>query len=245
MAMPREDYDKLREVANKEFLHPYFFQCGYTDIFPNGITRLRKDDTAAITYKSIYNNCHQGIFIDIFPLDSIPNEQVEYERFVKQIVDSSKIKFINHHHFSFSNLTYNYEVIKMHYRIRKNGFSYYFSKFDELVKRYNNKHCSRVSIISWSVSPKYVRDKIWYSNTYYLPFEDILIPVPSGYEQILLKQYGNYMKPTKLPTEHGGFIVLDPEHSFKDYLPKLRKEHRWDPWKKRYKFIVNLFKNNI
>lgn len=95
MAMPREDYDKLRELASAEFKSPYFFQCGYTDIFPNGITRLRKDGTAAITYKSIYDRCHQGIFIDIFPLDSIPDEKSECERFVKEIVKSSKIKLIN------------------------------------------------------------------------------------------------------------------------------------------------------
>lgn len=50
------------------------------------------------------------------------------------------------------------------------------------------------------------------------------------------------MKPTKAPTEHGGFIVLDSEHSYLDYLPRLRKEHRLDSWKNRCFLLKKLFK---
>ena len=63
-----------------------------------------------------------------------------------------------------------------------------------------------------------------YDNTEYLPFEDILMPVPSGYDTILYKQYGDYMEPAKTPTMHGGFAILDTEKSYKIYLPLIRKK---------------------
>ena len=38
----------------------------------------------------------------------------------------------------------------------------------------------------------------------HMPFEDIVVPVPIGYEQALKAQYGhNYMTPIKEPTVHG------------------------------------------
>jgi lipopolysaccharide cholinephosphotransferase len=234
MAMPCEDYDKLREVAIQEFQAPFFFQCGYTDMFPNGLTRLRMDGTSAITYNSIYHNYHQGMFIDIFPLDSIPDNSDDLQNFFKRISETSKIKLYNSHHISFLNLVYDWKVMKMHYLIKKNGLAFYFRKHDELVKLYQNKKCSRFSIISWSINPRNIREKKWYDETIYLPFEDILIPAPKGYDSILSTQYGNYMKPVKAPTEHGTFIALDSEHSYLDYLPELRKIHKWDSWKSRW-----------
>ena len=85
MAMLREDYDKLQAIAKEEFKTPYFFQSGYTDLFPNGLSRIRKDGTAAIMDQAINRNYHQGIFIDIFPLDVMPDDEVLFKSFVKLI----------------------------------------------------------------------------------------------------------------------------------------------------------------
>lgn len=77
----------------------------------------------------------------------------------------------------------------------------------------------------------YLREKEWYNDTLYLPFEDILMPVPGNYDAILKTQYGDYMKPVKAPTMHGDFAALDPEHSYLDYLPIVRKEKRKETFK--------------
>ena len=70
---------------------------------------------------------------------------------------------------------------------------------------------------------KITRELSWYKETLMLPFEDIEVPVPSGYNEILMTQYGDYMKPVKAPTMHGEvFFNLDIPYT--DVLKELRRK---------------------
>lgn len=244
MAMLREDYDKLRDVSSKEFKSPYFFQCGYTDLFPNGQSKLRKDGTAAIIKADIFQKFHQGIFIDIFPLDILPDDDEEFNNFLLlRNKEKNKLKVYCEHYFSFTNWKYNVKVLRNYYAINKIGFNNFFKRYDNLIKKYCSNNGEKVSIISWSDDRRYIRNRKWYDGTLFFHFEDILIPVPIGYHEILSKQYGDYMKPINEASQHGSFLILDTEHSFLDYLPKLRKGHRWDSWKVRLNTFKSFFQN--
>lgn len=243
MAMPRKDYDILRNIAEREFQAPYFFQCGFTDLFPNGFTRIRMDGTTAVLRSSIFQKYHQGIFIDVFPLDIIPSDKMIFKEFQKKrMKERIMLKLYCEHHFSFCNLKYDWNVLKSYFLINKVGFNQYFHVYDDLMKSFSNESSDLVSIVALTDELKYIRQKSWYQDTKYLPFEDLQIPVPSGFDEILKKQYGDYMVPTKVPTMHGGFLVLDTEHSYKDYLPTLQREHRWANWTTRYKQIKKILK---
>ena len=50
----------------------------------------------------------------------------------------------------------------------------------------------------------------WFKEAVYMPFENRKIPVPVGYDGRLTAEYGDYMKPAKAPTMHGG-LILDPD----------------------------------
>ena len=242
MAMPRDDYDKLQTIAKDEFKDPYFFQSGHTDLFPNGMTRIRMNGTTAIFYKSIYHKYHQGIFIDIFPLDAIPDDDHLFKTFIakqEKLQETMMLSFNNR--FSFTNLKYDWIVFKAKIKIRRKGFHSYFAEYDNFVKQFSLVPHRKVSIYSWMFNKRYIRENNWYSETLYMPFEDIMIPVPSKYHKILTTQYGDYMKPVKEPTMHGDYIILDTEHPYSDYLPKLRKEHRWD-WVKEWLKIIGFIK---
>ena len=54
------------------------------------------------------------------------------------------------------------------------------------------------------------RDKNWYESVIYLPFENIEVPAPAGYDELLKCQYGNYMEFVKGGSFHNG-IILDPD----------------------------------
>ena len=74
--MLRKDFEKLNEVAPAEFKKPYFWQTEETDKgSARGHAQLRNSDTTGII-KNEYehqrnNNFNQGIFIDIFPFDTV------------------------------------------------------------------------------------------------------------------------------------------------------------------------------
>ena len=81
MAMPRPDYDRLAEIASTEFKHPYFFQNTYTDpLHVRGHAQLRNSETTAILETEYNLDINQGIFIDIFPLDGVPDDEAQQEK---------------------------------------------------------------------------------------------------------------------------------------------------------------------
>lgn len=227
MAMLRDDYDKLQAIAIDEFKAPYFFQSGYTDLFPSGMSRIRMDGTAAILPQTLNAECHQGIFIDIFPLDAVPDDDKTFKQLLaKKEIEKEKMMLYCNNHLSFSNLKYDWIILKAKLGIWITGFHAFFAKYDNLIKQYNDKPHRRVSIFSWLFKKRYLRDRDWYNETIYMQFEDIMIPVPKEYDKILTTQYGEYMKPVNESTMHGGFLVLDTERSYTYYLPRLRREHK-------------------
>ncbi|MCM1242749.1 MAG: LicD family protein, partial [Roseburia sp.] len=71
VVMFREDYEKFQTVAPVEFTEPYFFQNSYTDQMLWFFSKIRDSRTTAIEFAA--RNLHQGIFIDIFPFDDVPD----------------------------------------------------------------------------------------------------------------------------------------------------------------------------
>ena len=100
LAMKREDYNKLCEIADKEFDDLYFFQSEETDPGSvRGHVQIRKSDTTAILNSERNMNCrfNQGIFIDIIPLDAIPNNEFIRKIYLRRLnkKKQNSIKFRN------------------------------------------------------------------------------------------------------------------------------------------------------
>ena len=227
MAMLRKDYDKLLEIAQKEFLPPYHFQSGHTDKnFTLGHAHLRKDNTAAIVDKcDVFEDYHQGIFIDIFVYDEIPDEEEDLAFFLQQIEKKKTLlKRYCDYHFSFLHPIFSIKTFFSILPLKKIGFFQAFKDYDQLLKGEKGNY---VACVGFSLDTNiFRRKKDLYEKTVLMPFEDIMMPVPNGYDVILKTQYGNYMKPVKTPSYHGQFVVLDPDKSYESYLPQLRKDVR-------------------
>ena len=227
MAMLRKDYDKLLEIAQKEFLPPYHFQSGHTDKnFTLGHAHLRKDNTAAIVDKcDVFEDYHQGIFIDIFVYDEIPDKEEDLTLFLQRIEkEKTLLKRYCDYHFSFIHPIISLKTYLSILPFKKIGFYHAFMNYDNLLKGEKGEY---VACVGFSLNVKiFRRKKDLYEKTVLMPFEDIMMPVPIGYDTILKTQYGEYMKPVKSPSYHGQFVVLDSERSYQSYIPELRREVR-------------------
>ncbi len=73
VCMNIENFKRLCDIASTEFKDPYYFQTALTDRrFFCAFARLRNSETTGLltfNYSTEYNN---GIFIDIFVMDGIP-----------------------------------------------------------------------------------------------------------------------------------------------------------------------------
>lgn len=219
MAMLRPDYDKLVSLAAEEFKPPFFFQCGYTEkVYPRGWARLRMDGTTAITPSKVFYHTHQGIFVDVFPYDAVPTDEDELGRLVasrNEMLDTMT------HAAAFDGLHPFRSIRLMKYRSK---FAELYKRFEDLFRNNQTADYNQVSCLTFIVdSTRLFRDKHWYDDTLFLPFEDIKMPIPSGYDEILTKQYGDYMTPVKAPSYHGGFWKLDAETGYEKYLPELKR----------------------
>ncbi|MDE6022490.1 MAG: LicD family protein, partial [Muribaculaceae bacterium] len=70
---------------------------------------------------------------------------------------------------------------------------------------------------------KYIIESEWIDDIIFLPFEDLLLPAPKGYDALLSREYGDFMQPVQSPSFHGE-VIFDVERSYADVLKELRKK---------------------
>ena len=79
IGMFRRDYDQFLDIADKFLDNKYFLQTNRTDPDYHGpYAKLRANNTTYIekVSRSLGAKIHQGIFIDIFPLDNVPDKKL-------------------------------------------------------------------------------------------------------------------------------------------------------------------------
>lgn len=74
VGMTRDNYDRFLEVAQQELGNDYFLSCIKTDPHtPFFYAKVKKNNTLFIEEKTKSIKMHQGIFVDVFPFDNVPN----------------------------------------------------------------------------------------------------------------------------------------------------------------------------
>lgn len=196
--MPRNDFDKLLEIGPKEFDEPYFFQSVHTDNFWDSMAKIRKSGTAMIEDRSyIERPRHNGIYIDIFALDAVPDDNDIFLAERKKVlklkceIRKFKIKKISVH--SFKSLIGKMLIRTDFYRIVYHRLHKTLSK----NKLGESKRCAAFHFLSKEESSLHLRQWSWYDDTIFLPFEDILVPAPKCFDEVLTCYYGDYMVPVK------------------------------------------------
>ena len=97
LSMPVEDYRKFKDIANDELSENIFFQTRETDkAFKFDYIKLRSNKASIVEFheKDKEINYHQGVFVDIFPMLTIPNTEFHkafYTDTFKLIRDVSSI----------------------------------------------------------------------------------------------------------------------------------------------------------
>lgn len=225
MVMLRADYDRLLEIAPSEFQEPFFFQNAYTDKFyPRGHSQLRYNGTAAVLPGEVHCTFNQSIFIDIFVYDVMPrrgrsfyNAMLKAEK-LRKLMLYKALNSISLRHPK-STLVYIYGSIYFFFHSFQDVFTRFqncYAKFDEPMSDVCSCPCFNITQV-FSIR----RNLEWYSDTLYMPFEHIMIPVPIGYDEILKNEYGDYMTPVKAPTMHGS-VIFDPDRSYVEVLKDLK-----------------------
>ena len=219
IAMPRKDYENFLKLGTK-LPPPLFLQTPFTD---NGffytMAKVRNSNTTAVVDCFKYEKFNQGIYIDIFPLDSYNDICLEdkYNIVHYLILDLSAYMRSNNPELddvqkkrveSFSNrdpfVTYN--------------MIHALSRADERMK------CKYTGVLSsWIYGPK--PNKQTYPANFWnefikCDFHGLQVPIPKRFDEVLRVTYGDYMKLPPLESRgqwHSG-IIVDTDRTYLDYL---------------------------
>ena len=215
MMMMRADYEKLVSIAPKEFTGNIFFQCAETEKnYIRGHAQLRRSDTAAILPVDIWQSFNQGIFIDIFVYDYPPATKQGKEQCFK-VLESYRSMLINYFYGSllcFHPLSHLKSIINV---LSNGGYRKCFEKMKDVLLDFPDKSASELGPIMWSSRNyhKYIIESEWIDDIIFLPFEDLLLPAPKGYDALLSREYGDFMQPVQSPSFHGE-VIFDVERSY-------------------------------
>lgn len=226
VVMIRDDYERFCNLAD-EFETPYELQFyEKTKGYFTGHAQLRNTMTTGVLKSSIENRdlpeYNQGIFIDIFPLDSVPDDEKIREKHLKKIEKYKKLAARSY------NCTIGYnktaasikrKVARIAFRLlpKKYSYEYFYMQFTDLCKKYNNEQTKYVSMLSFQPE----NASFWIERKYLQSFQEskfemLEIRIPTEYDEVLKYQYGNYMKFVKNGSYHGG-IIFDVDTPFEDW----------------------------
>ena len=222
--MLRPEYNKLCEIAEKEFRHPYFFQTEQTD--PGSMRRhaqLRNSLTTGIltSEKDKKYGFNQGIFIDIFPIDNVPDSKKERERFLRQSNLLEKLAFL----YSAISTRYredrskNWRIKKcLHMLFGRNAHNRLYDIYERHMQKYAGRSTQKVAYLCLDLTDDslLLEDK-WYHKATRIPFETLLIPVPEMYDAALTRRYGDWKTPKQVSTIHGQ-LLFDTDKPYTEYV---------------------------
>lgn len=220
--MMRDDYEKLLQIAETEFEAPYHFS-NRERFYPRLHAQLRMDGTAAILKYDVWHDIHQGVFIDIFVYDGVPEDYEERNRVREKV--AKKYHTLRTLCSRENNFVGMIKKILCHTIFSVVSFDKYCDRIQSLYKRYKVSDYNR--LYYWSLSVYYLEKlnirKEWYDETIWMPFEDMMVPVPKRYHELLTCEYGDYMTPVNSGSLHGD-MIFDAERSYVDVLKELRSK---------------------
>lgn len=196
IGMLREDYERFIEIAGRELPEGYFLQHFTTE--PDCGTyfaKVRKDGTRFVEEYMKNLPVHQGVYIDIKPLDFVPDESdalCKYRNKVKfreQLFLSKRLWRVGRYHSSIMNYAMR-SVIRflLHIILFPVKRETLFKSLESAITSYNASETHRVSFRGEQKTFGDVED---FLPVVPHPFENMMINIPHRAENVLVQQFGS------------------------------------------------------
>lgn len=222
--MPRDDYEKLYEnwfiysKSNKYSL----CRSDVNHNYRHAAMTLNDNTTTFINLRTQYENVNQGISIDIIPMDYLADgffakiwqrfNAILFSIFINQRLPDNQGKLL--HFLTWLPL----KVV----RNPKRRYKIWKKCEDRMTKKSKPGAKKMVELVTGFHAIFRPLDADWFKSTIDQKFEDVEMPVPSGFNQYLTLIFGDYMEMPPIASRkakhHTAFI--DTETPYKEYKGK-------------------------
>lgn len=231
LMMLREDYRKLVEVLPQELPEGYRFrsaysQEGYSEFHSNVVNGTGIDTSPAFLQQ--FHNCPFTVGVDIFPMDYLPRDAQKREKQRALFQKARKVAWMAQSILEgirtdvgiLENLKAGMQDLIQECmragigRVRFENNWFRGGQWNEIMKQalqaanriagmYPEQDCDGIVMYNdYSASGCGIYPKEWFSEVYGATFEDFMLPIPNGYDDILRVIYGDYMVCRRAPSQH-------------------------------------------
>ncbi|NLL97419.1 MAG: LicD family protein, partial [Clostridiaceae bacterium] len=225
IAIPIQDFDRFWGIAEKEL--PEFlkiYTCKNKRNYRYIFGKIHNINTTFIEESEVgYPDAYKGIFVDIMPIASVPDNPTEKKNFQKKISLYSKLNYIRRYPFKGME-TFKKKIIWIMMRpfCLITNFDFFSEKWLNLLREYPLGSSSLTGYTWWaSHFEKLTFPMEDFAGTLELSFEDTDIKCPVNYGDYLTRQFGDYMKlpPTDQRAPHM-VNLIDTKESYELYVER-------------------------
>lgn len=202
IAMPRKDFELFIKIAKKQYGGKYcVLNCIENPNFPLMTTRWMLKGTQFVEHSLRHVNCEMGIFLDLYPLDNIPDNDAAYKNQARTAFIFSKLMILRS--VPFPVLAYSGIKAKMVHAIC--ACIYFFMAVLRIKKTWLCRKCYEASTMYKDFEDSkriaFVGDTTPYDCIYYkdeiyplrkVDFEDTQINLPAQIEKKLQETFGDW-----------------------------------------------------
>ena len=189
----REEYEKFREACARDLnTEKYIFQDHRnTPGYRWGYGKIRRKDTLFLREYQEHMPYHQGIFVDVFPLDAVPENRIRRslknaECFcVRKLLWARVGKYAAHHPLQ-------KQLYRLLDRIPEEKILHCY---DGMIRRAGKLNSSMVRILMFPApNREYMYLKRWYTDPKEILFEGYSFPGVRDADGYLSFKFGDYMR---------------------------------------------------
>lgn len=208
IAMPREDFEKFIGVAEKELPEECVIaearRCAEWRSSIPRIVNGHEIGHCDEAHMRRYHGCPYMVGVDIFPLDYLPKSEVELaaQRELLILLRAQREALVRGGEAG-EEVEQTFEMIKELFQAEIVSDRKLVNRIQQLMdivsRMYEKEENDEVTNLAWYIDhTNYRMRREWYKESILMPFENIMIPVPVHYDEILKVTYGSdYMIPVK------------------------------------------------
>lgn len=229
IGMLRGDYMKFISIAAKALPEGYAMLNLHTDDdFDGLLSRVvnTKEINLSEGHLERFHGCPYAVGIDVFPIDYIPRDEKE-EEVQKQLIkivstaenmlvqegkDSEELQQLLEQIQQLCGVTFSED---------KPLKRQLYGLAEQLCSLYSDEDADCVTSMPDLVNGRDYRPaKSCYAKHIMMPFENIEVPVPVGYDEVLKVKYGDYMTPVNCSGGHEYPFYASQEKILREYLQR-------------------------
>lgn len=214
IGLPRADYERFLRVAAKELDGRFFLQTNETDReYFLCYAKIRVNGTRMVEANAMDCAIHHGVYIDVFPLDSVPDGWVTrwlhkwsthgliraaLARSNFRLTRGGRLRKLLH--------------LALHGALRPFPLGVLLRWADRAMARYSGRETA--CIINLGGAYGYRRETLrraYFNDAVELPFEEHSVLAPARWHELLTDYYGDYMTPPPPEQRHNRHQAVELE----------------------------------